>query len=101
MTRAEELAALEAHVPWLREDFRADLTALAHSTSVASRRYAADARLLSRLAAAVPRCPGDERGGTPWTSLRREVAVARRISDVAAAAELRAAVRLTTVLPRT
>jgi hypothetical protein len=101
MGRAEELAELEALVPWLRADFRADLAELVSSTSAASRRFAADARLLSRLAAAVPRCPGDDRGGTPWTSLRREVAVARKISDQAAAAELRAAMRLTTVLPRT
>ena len=101
MGRAEDIAELEAQVPWLRADFRADLAALAGSTAAASRRFADDARMLARMAAAVPRCPGDERGGTPWTSFRREVAVARKTSDQAAGVELRAALRLTTVLRRT
>ena len=101
MSRAEELRALEAHVPWLRDDFRAGLAALSDSTAAASRQYAADTRVLAELAAMVPRCPMDERGSTPWTSFRREVAVARKVSDRAAAALVRAAVRLTTVLPHT
>jgi len=49
----------------------------------------------------VPRCAQDEVGGTPWTSFRQQVAVARKASSVAAAAELRTALRLTSVLPRT
>jgi len=101
MGRADDLAELEAHVPWLRAEFRADLATLASSTAAASRQFAADARVLARLAAAVPRIAFDDRGGTPWTSLRREIAVARQISDQAAAAELRVAIRLTSVLPCT
>jgi hypothetical protein len=58
-------------------------------------------RLLADLTAMVPRCPMDERGATPWTSFRREVAVARSLSDRAAAAEIRAAVALTGPLSRT
>jgi hypothetical protein len=54
----------------------------------AAMQWAADAQTLSRLAAQVPRSPGDDRGGTPWTSFIREVAVARRISDRAAHAEV-------------
>lgn len=84
-----------------REDFRSDLEALRASTADAARRFAADMRVLARLTAQVPRCPFDERGATPWTSFRREVAVARSISDVAAAGEIRTAERLTTCLPRT
>ena len=101
MAKREDIEALEALTPWLREDFRADLAVLTESVAVAARAYAADARVLARLAAQVPRCGDDERGATPWTSFRREVAVARRTSDIAATADLRAAVRLTTVLPCT
>jgi hypothetical protein len=80
--------------------FRAELAGLVESTREASRRYAADAELIARLAARVPRRAGDERGGTPWTSFLREVAVARRCSDLAASAEVRRAVRLVACHPR-
>ena len=64
--------------PFGSEAFRADLALLVESGREASRRFAADAVLLARLAGQVPREPGDERGGTAWTSFLREVAVARR-----------------------
>jgi hypothetical protein len=56
--------------------------------------------VLAGLAGQVPRCAFDERGATPWTSFRREVAVARRVSERAAAGEIRPAVSLTGRLPR-
>jgi hypothetical protein len=101
MARAEDVAALEAMCPWLRPEFQADLAALGSSTAAAARQFAADVRVVARLAAQVPRCPLDESGATPWTSFRREVALARRVSDQAAAAEVRIALRLTSVLPHT
>ena len=101
MARAEDVAALEALCPWLRPDFQADLAALSDSTAAAARQLAADARVVARMAALVPRCPMDESGATPWTSFRRELALARRVSDQAAAAEVRIALRLTSVLPHT
>ena len=70
-------------------------------SAAAARAFAADVRVLSVLAAQVPRCARDESGGTPWTSFRQELAVARQVSGQAAAAELRIAVRLTSVLPHT
>ena len=54
---------------------------------------------MAALVSMVPRCPGDERGASPWTSFRREVAVARSVSDAAAASLIRQAVALTTSLP--
>ena len=101
MAHAEEIEALEAAAPWDRPAFRAGLAALSASTAAAARQLAADARVLASLAEQVPRCPGDERGGSPWTSFRDEVAVARSVSGQAAAAEVRTAVRLTSVLPHT
>jgi hypothetical protein len=101
MARAEDVAAIEALCPWLRPDFQADLAALGNSTAAAARQFAADVRVVARLAAQVPRCPLDESGATPWTSFRREVALARRVSDQAAGAEVRTALRLTSVLPHT
>lgn len=101
MARAEDVRALEAMCPWECADSRAGLAALSTSTAAAARSYAADVRVLARLAAQVPRCPDDESGGTPWTSFRQEVAVARSISGQAAAAEIRTAVRLSTVLAHT
>ena len=41
---------------------------MSSSTAATARQLAADARVLTALAAQVPRCPGDERGGTRWTS---------------------------------
>ena len=101
MARAEDVRALEALCPWERADFRGDLAALSTSTATAARAYAADVRVLARLAAQVPRCQGDESRGTPWTSFRQEVAVARSVSGQAAGAEIRTAVRLATVLAHT
>jgi hypothetical protein len=98
MATAADLRALEAETPWLRAEFQADLAALGQSTAEAARRFAGDMRVLARLVAQVPRCPFDDRGATPWTSFRREVAVARSISDQAAAGEIRTAVRLTSCL---
>ncbi len=100
MAKAADVRALEDDCPWERADFRADLGVLVGSVQAAARQYAADVRVLARLVAQVPHCLADEVGATPWTSLRREVAVARRCTDRAAAADIRAAVRLTTALPR-
>jgi hypothetical protein len=101
MATTAAVRELEEHCPWLRPDFQAGLAALADSTAEQSRAFARDMRLLARLAAQVPRCPADDRGATPWTSFRREVAVARRLSDHGAAAEIRAAVALTGPMPST
>ena len=101
MARAEDVAALEAQCPWLHPAFQAGLAALGNSTAAAARQFAADVRVVARLAAQVPRCSLDESGATPWTSFRREVALARRVSDQAAGAEIRTALRLTSVLPHT
>jgi hypothetical protein len=100
MATAAALREIEDDCPWLHADFQADLAVLAESTAEQPRRFAGDVRVLARLAARVPRCAFDERGATPWTSFRREVAVARRISDRAAAGEIRTAVSLTARLPR-
>ena len=86
-------------VPWEDTRFRDGLAVLSASTAAASRRCAADVRVLASLAAMVPRCLHDDRGATPWTSFRREVAVAQSLTDAAAAALIRHAVRLTTALP--
>ena len=101
MADPEDVRALEALCPWQEPAFRDDLAALSASTAAASRQFASDAVLLSRLAARVPRCDWDETGATPWTSFRQEVAVARKVSSLAAADEIRTALRLTSVLPRT
>ncbi|MEO6205525.1 MAG: hypothetical protein ABIO67_09110, partial [Mycobacteriales bacterium] len=97
---ASTIAAFEAQVPWLREDFQAGLARLAQSTAAASREYAADAVVIARLAAQVPRHPMDGRGSTAWTSFRREIALARKTSDRAAGHLVDDAVRLLTCLPR-
>src|SRR3712207_2470827 len=101
MAQEDDIAALEACTPWDRPAFRAGLAALTASTAAAARQLAADARVLAGLASQVPRCAGDERGGSPWTSFRDEIAVARSMSGQAAAVEIRIAVRLTSVLPHT
>jgi hypothetical protein len=101
MARAEDLAALEALVPWTRERFRNDLAELREATAEDARALACEARLLSRIAEQVPRCPGDDRGTSPWVSFTREVAVASSVSDRAAAARIRCALRLTRALPVT
>ncbi len=101
MADREALRASEALTPWDRPAFRAGLAALSGSVAAASRAFAADVLVLSQLSAQVPRCAHDEVGGTPWTSFRQELAVARQGSAQAAAAELRIALRLTSVLPHT
>lgn len=68
--------------------WRADLGRLTESGRIAAVQWAVDAQVLASLAARVPRSPGDERGGTPWTSFVREIAVARLISDRAAHSEV-------------
>jgi len=101
MAERNAVRALEALTPWDRPAFRADLARLSDSVADAARAFAADVQVLSRLASQVPRCAHDESGGTPWTSFRQEVAVARQVSGQAAAADLRIALRLTSVLPHT
>ena len=101
MANREDVEALEALTPWDDAGFRAGLSSVALSVAEASQAFARDARILAALAARVPRCAQDEVGGTPWTSFRQQVAVARKVSNAAAAAELRIALRLTTVLPCT
>jgi hypothetical protein len=81
--------------------WRADLSRLAEARRTASVQWAVDAQVIDSLAARVPRSPGDERGGTPWTSFVREVAVARLISDRAAHAEVALSLALCHRHPRT
>ena len=100
MATAADLRSLEEACPWLEEGFQADLELLAGGTAAAARMHAADLRVIARLASRVPRCAFDETGATPWTSFRREVAVARKVSDRAAARVIRSALRLTGVLPQ-
>jgi hypothetical protein len=90
MGLAERLLELEPRTPWHREDFRAGLAALSCSAAAEARQFAADWAQIAGLAAMVLRCPGDDTGGTPWTSFRREIAVARSVSDPAALALVRA-----------
>ena len=101
MASRQDLREIEDDCPWLREDFQAGLIVLSDSVAEQARRFAAEMVVLAELTAMVPRCPFDESGATPWTSFRREVAVARTVSDRAAAADIRASVALTTRLPRT
>src|SRR5687768_5375814 len=101
MASQADLRAIEHECPWLREDFRAGLAVLSGSVQEQARRFAAEMVELAELAAMVPRCPFDESGAPAWTSFRREVAVARKVSDRTAAADIRAAVALSTRMPRT
>src|ERR687889_710019 len=101
MASREDVEALEALTPWDDLGFRAGLSSIELSVAEASQAFARDARILAALAARVPRCAQDEVGGTPWTSFRQQVAVARKTSTAAAATEVRIALRLTRVLPRT
>jgi hypothetical protein len=95
MATVQMLREIEDDCPWLRADFQAGLAELSESTADQARRFACDMHVLAELVAQVPRCPNDDRGATPWTSFRREVAVARRLSDQGAAAEIRCATALT------
>jgi hypothetical protein len=87
--------------PFDCEDFRADLVAVAGFAVERSRSWAAECVLLARMAARIPRSAWDTRGSTPWTSFLREIALARRCSDQAAAAEVALAVALVAAHPRT
>jgi hypothetical protein len=106
---AERPAAQQAAVeelerglgPFDDPGWRADLAALDVSTRLAAVMLADDAVTIAALAARVPRSPGDERGGTPWTSFVREVAVVKKISDRAAHGEVALALALVDRHPRT
>ena len=87
--------------PFDRDEFRADLADLAGSARDGWVRWAYECRIIARTAAQVPRSPFDTRGATPWTSFLREIAVAKRCSDQAAANEIQIAVALVAVHPRT
>lgn len=87
--------------PFDRDDFRAGLAELAGSARDSWVRWAQECRVIARLAAQVPRSRLDTRGATPWTSFLREIAVAKRCSDQAAASEIQIAVALVAVHPRT
>jgi hypothetical protein len=87
--------------PFDHDDFRADLATLSSSVRDGWQRWAAECIVIARLAVQIPRTPFDTRGATPWTSFLREIAVARRCSDQAAASEFKVAVALVAAHPRT
>jgi hypothetical protein len=89
------VAELEAGLgPFSDAAWREDLALLSHSVRAGALLLARDCEAIVGLASRVPRSPGDERGGTPWTSFLREVAVAKKVSDRAAHAEVALAHRL-------
>lgn len=79
---------------------RSGLAAVAESSRAESRDFAERAVQLTRVADLIPRFLNDHRGATPWTCFLREVAVARRISDRAAIAEVGVATGLVRRLPQ-
>lgn len=79
---------------------RSELADLAEASREESRSFAERAERLTRLADRIPRSLNDHRGGTPWTSFLREVALARRITDRAATAEVGIATTLVRRLPQ-
>src|SRR4051812_30000820 len=87
--------------PFDRDDFQSDVAELADLARDGWVRWAHECRLIARLAAQVPRSAFDTRGPTAWTSFVREIAVARRCSDQAAANDIHVAVALVAVHPRT
>jgi hypothetical protein len=87
--------------PFDHDDFRAGVAALAESSREGGVRWATECGVIARLGAQVPRKPWDTRGPTDWTTFIREIAVARRCSDQAAANEIDTAVALVAVHPRT
>jgi hypothetical protein len=96
------VAELEVAVaPFVDPTWRAGLAALSDSLHVLAVRLVEDSRTIVALASRVPRSPGDERGGSPWTSFVREVAVARRVSDQAASSEIALAQALVRQHPQT
>lgn len=88
--------------PFERPEFRSGVAELAASVRTDWQRYAEQAVLTAQLARQVPRRSFDD-GRTPseWKSFVREVAVARRCSDQAAAKEVYLAVALVRSHPRT
>ena len=85
--------------PFADPDCRADPATLAASTVEKSTTFASDVRLIAALAGRVPRTANDERGSTAWTSFVREVAVAQRMTDRAAATAVAVAVDLVRRFP--
>ncbi|MCA1722355.1 MAG: DUF222 domain-containing protein, partial [Actinobacteria bacterium] len=96
---SRELAS--PYAPFDEPEFQAELAGLQQSVREGWQRWAEEAVVIAQLAARVPRAPSDTRGGTPWTSFLREIAVARRCSDQAAAKEVFLALSLTRQHPRT
>ncbi|MCU1589635.1 MAG: hypothetical protein JWP11_891 [Frankiales bacterium] len=84
-----------------RPEFRDDLELLATSVRADGERWAEQAIVTARLAAQVPCEAGITRTATAWKSFVREIAVARRCSDQAAAKEIYLSVALTTSHPKT
>src|SRR3954451_6376865 len=94
----DELA--DVFAPFDRDDFRADLRELAQSVREDWQRWAGQAVVIARMAGQVPDENGQVNHGTPWKSFIREVAVARRSSDQAAAREVFLSVSLVKEFPR-
>lgn len=94
MPSRKDLDELHALTAWDNLNFRAGLRRLEDGTRRDAQAFAADMCELAKLIEGIPRLDGDERGASPWTSLRREVAVARRCSDRAAARDIDLAVQL-------
>src|SRR3954447_1277691 len=98
VTAADECdPAEEWLLPFSLPSFRTDVSALADSVRQDWQRWAEQAVLIARLAAQVP----EDRDNWAWKSFLREVAVARRCSDQAAAKEVFLAVALVKHYPRT
>lgn len=87
--------------PFARDEFRADLSDLSSSVREDWRRWAEQAIVIERLADQVPEEQGLTQVPTDWKSFVREIAVARRCSDQAAAKEIYLAVALVRHHPRT
>lgn len=87
--------------PFTDPQWREDLALMGRSVRIGAILLAQDSENLVGLARQVPRSPGDERGGTPWTSFLREIAVVKKISDRAAAADVDFAHALLQRHPRT
>lgn len=87
--------------PFDDPDWRADLQQVAAGAREEWQRWARQAELLARLARQVPAPSGTLREKTNWDSFVREIAVARRCSDQAAAKEIFLAVALVRHHPRT
>ena len=84
-------------LPFSLPSFQASLTDLAASVQQGWRRWAEEAVLIAQLAAQVPRDEDD----WGWKSFVREIALARRCSDQAAAKEVFLSVALARSHPRT